>query len=164
MLDTRVALRIIMMVGTSQVITLINWFFFCFYHYNLNSKTSLKGEIDAGIHVHDYVPLDVDFEHGDDGDDAADRWCCRWGLQQENVEKLKIEAINELLRFATIKNIENKTLKIEAINESLRFTTMKYWKLKIEAINESPSFGAMRYWTIENWQWRRSMSCSGLQQ
>ena len=70
-----------MMVGTSQVIALINWFFFCFYHYNLNSKTSLKGEIDAGIHVHDYVPLDVDFEHSDDGNDAADCWRSRRGDQ-----------------------------------------------------------------------------------
>ena len=46
-----------------------------------NSKTYLPGEINAGVHVHDHVPLDVDLEHSDDGDDAADRGRGRRGHQ-----------------------------------------------------------------------------------
>ena len=46
------------------------------YVGNIRTKVYKKppsGEINAGVHVHDDVPLDVDLEHGDDGDDAADR-------------------------------------------------------------------------------------------
>ena len=38
-----------------------------------NSKTYLSGEVNAGVHVHNHVPLNVDLEHGDNCDDAADR-------------------------------------------------------------------------------------------
>ena len=47
-----------------------------------SKNLDISGEIDVGLHVHDDVPLDVDFEHGDDGDDATDCRCRRRGLQQ----------------------------------------------------------------------------------